>query len=322
MEFRSINDLNKLINNNLHKLPKDIDLIVGVPRSGMLPATIVSLLLNLPLTDFENLKMKKLYTCGNSKSSKQWVKRVEDTRKILIVEDSTNTGLSIRNIKKELEDVTYKDKIIFLSLYVTKESQNIPDIFFEICSQPRMFEWNYLHHTELKNACFDIDGVLCRDPSDEENDDGEKYVEFISNVPCRVAPTRKIGTIVTSRLEKYRDITTEWLIKNNIEFDKLIMMQLETMEERKKLGNHGQFKAKCYSDIKSASIFIESEIVQAQEIAKITSKPVFCTQNQHFYSGRGIYSQKYVSKKYKIKKFIVKFKIVQIMKRLFKMEGK
>jgi uncharacterized HAD superfamily protein len=31
----------------------------------------------------------------------------------------------------------------------------------------------------LKKACFDIDGVLCADPLPEQNDDGEKYINFL-----------------------------------------------------------------------------------------------------------------------------------------------
>ena len=35
-----------------------------------------------------------------------------------------------------------------------------------------------LNHTTLEKACFDIDGVLCVDPADEQNDDGENYTDF------------------------------------------------------------------------------------------------------------------------------------------------
>jgi len=51
LEYRSVTDLNELIIQNLGRFDRDIDLIVGVPRSGMLPATLLALYLNLPLTD-------------------------------------------------------------------------------------------------------------------------------------------------------------------------------------------------------------------------------------------------------------------------------
>lgn len=51
---------------------------------------------------------------------------------------------------------------------------------------------------------MDIDGVLCADPTPEENDDGEKYRHFLLNTPPLFIPKVTIGTLVTSRLEKYR----------------------------------------------------------------------------------------------------------------------
>ncbi len=39
----------------------------------------------------------------------------------------------------------------------------------EVIDRPRIFEWNVLHHPGiLKDACLDIDGVLCHDPSHEQ----------------------------------------------------------------------------------------------------------------------------------------------------------
>ena len=68
-----------------------------------------------------------------------------------------------------------------------------------------MFEWNYLHHDGYSHlCCYDIDGVLCEDPTDEENDDGDRYKNFILNAPLRFKPFAPIGFLVSSRLEKYR----------------------------------------------------------------------------------------------------------------------
>ena len=54
MNYRSLNDLNSTILKQLHLIPRDIDLIVGVPRSGMLPANLLALYLNLPYTDIHS----------------------------------------------------------------------------------------------------------------------------------------------------------------------------------------------------------------------------------------------------------------------------
>ena len=46
MNYRNIDDLNHCILQHLSILPRDFDLIVGVPRSGMFPANLLALYLN------------------------------------------------------------------------------------------------------------------------------------------------------------------------------------------------------------------------------------------------------------------------------------
>ena len=77
------------------------------------------------------------------------------------------------------------------------------DIYFKICEQPRMFEWNYMHHWALEYVCMDIDGVLCEDPSVYQNDDGKNYYDFLINAIPKIIPTQKVGKLVSCRLEKY-----------------------------------------------------------------------------------------------------------------------
>ena len=59
------------------------------------------------------------------------------------------------------------------------------DYFFEIVDYPRFFQWNIMNHSILQKTCMDIDGVLCADPTPEENDDGEKYRHFLLNARNR-----------------------------------------------------------------------------------------------------------------------------------------
>jgi hypothetical protein len=50
MNYRSIADLSNTITRNLHRLPRDVDLIVGVPPSGILAAAITALSLIVRFT--------------------------------------------------------------------------------------------------------------------------------------------------------------------------------------------------------------------------------------------------------------------------------
>lgn len=284
MNFRTYEDLSIIISNNLYKIPSDVDLIVGVPRSGLMAASMISLYLNLPLTDIDLLLEGKFLSTGGTKNKKEWIKNVKDAKKILLVDDSIVTGTAYQKAMKKLENSKYKDKIISLVIIATEKTKDIPDMYFDICEYPRMFEWNFMHHQDLlKKACVDIDGVLCQDPTEEENDDGPKYKKFITTVKPRVIPSAKIGWLVTTRLEKYRKETEEWLKKNHIEYEHLIMMDLPSKEERIRLGNHGKYKGEEYKKIEDAIIFIESSVHQAPVIANISGKPAFCVDNSKFY---------------------------------------
>ena len=156
--------------------------------------------------------------------------------------------------------------------------EKLVDYYFEIVPLPRYFQWNILNHTTLEKACFDIDGVLCVDPTEEQNDDGKKYMDFVLNAPPLFIPGSKIGTIVTSRLEKYRKETEKWLEDNHVKYNQLVMLDLPNKEARQKANSHAEHKAKTYMS-NNYVLFIESSRSQAIEINRITKKPVLCTEN-------------------------------------------
>ena len=307
MKFKTINDLNLLINKNIQKIPSNVDLVVGIPRSGLFVATLISLYLNLPVTDVDSLLNDSIYKCGTTKVKDNWIKNLSEARKILVVEDSSSSGKSLMRLKEQLKNFKYKDKIVILTVYVTDLTKEYTDMYFEICNPPRIFEWNFMHTKSVENACFDIDGVLCVDPTNEENDDGEKYREFLLNAPLRIAPTYPIGCLVTTRLEKYRKETEEWLKKHNIKYKQLIMMNAASKEERIQMGNHGKFKGEVYKKQKNCNLFVESNWNQATEIAKISDKTVFCTENQEVVGNSKIYEVKN-NAKYRIKIALWKIK--------------
>jgi uncharacterized HAD superfamily protein len=146
-----------------------------------------------------------------------------------------------------------------------------------------MFEWNLMHHPRLAEACLDIDGVLCVDPTMEQNDDGPRYLDFVSRAAPLVLPTIKVKHIVTSRLEKYRPQTEAWLRQHGVQYEQLHMLDLPTAEERRRLNMHFKFKARVYAGDPAATLFIESERGQAIEIARVANKAVFCTEDSQMY---------------------------------------
>lgn len=310
MFFRTYQDLSEGIIDSLSDIPPEIDLVVGIPKSGLLAATIYSLFLNLPLTTLELLLDGSMLSHGYSKTTDHWIRNVCDARKILIVEDSINTGRSIAECKKLLSTSGFANKAIYLAIYATPEATNAVDHYVEVLPQPRMFEWNFLTHSLLRNCCFDIDGVLCPDPLPEQNDDGDEYRSFIANAPTKLKPQNDVGYIVTSRLEKYRNLTDLWLRENGISYNKMFMHDAPTQKIRMKLDNHGEFKASIYKSLNDAVLFFESDDRQAQTIYQLTGKPVFCTSTQKYYHSAW---KEVVEKRRASKKAIIKQKMKKVL---------
>jgi uncharacterized HAD superfamily protein len=151
-------------------------------------------------------------------------------------------------------------------------------VFFREVPYPRIFEWNAFHHPDISNSCFDLDGILCLDPTDDENDDGPCYEKFLASARTLFRPTQRIGHIVSARLERYRAQTEGWLAQAGIQYGQLHLIDLPTAAERIRLGAHSVHKAKVYTET-GAVLFYESDLKQAQEIAQISGKPVLCTAN-------------------------------------------
>jgi uncharacterized HAD superfamily protein/hypoxanthine phosphoribosyltransferase len=274
MYYRNVADLNKIILKRLSIIPRDFDLIVGIPRSGMLPANLLALYLNKPYTDINSFLNGHIYKAG----ARSQFFDIKDFKKILIVDDSIASGAAMEKCKESLKDLKSEFSISYCAIYVIPGKEKLVDYYFEIVPLPRYFQWNILNHSTLEKACFDIDGVLCVDPASDQNDDGEKYTDFVLNAQPLFIPGSKIGTIVTSRLEKYRKETETWLRANNVKYNDLVMLNLPDMAARQKANSHAAHKAKTYMS-GSYVLFVESDLSQAIEINRIARKPVLCTEN-------------------------------------------
>jgi uncharacterized HAD superfamily protein/hypoxanthine phosphoribosyltransferase len=274
MNYRSIKQLNEAILGNLNLIPRQTDLIVGIPRSGMLPANLIALYMNKPYTDLDSFMNGHIYKAG---ARGQFIK-VEKIKNVLIVDDSLASGAAMKKVKLQLEALKSSYQLKYCVVYGVPGKEKSVDFCLETVPTPRYFQWNLFNHTSLEKACFDIDGVLCVDPTDEQNDDGPKYRKFLIDAEPLYVPGSKLGTIVTSRLEKYRKETEEWLEKYDVQYENLVMLDLPNAEARQRANNHGRHKATEYQKTNYV-LFVESDKRQAIEINRLTKKPVFCTEN-------------------------------------------
>lgn len=273
--YRSIADMSNVLVRNLYKFPHDADLIVGVPRSGMLPANLLALFLNKPFTDIDSFIEGRVYSSGERG---EFIKDAH-SKKIIIMDDSFYKGGALNKVKNKIKQLKDSEKydIYYGVVYTTSLGMQQLDFWCEVIdSDFRVFQWNLFHHKSIIGAsCFDIDGVLCPDPPID--DDGPKYIDYIKNAPLLYAPSTVIDTLVSCRLEKYRVITERWLAQHNIKYRKLIMLDLKNKEERIKWCKHGEYKAQVYRN-SSNILFVESSLSEANIIKKLSGKDVFCIE--------------------------------------------
>lgn len=309
MNFRSIEDLCNLIRNNISKIPTDVDLIVGIPRSGLFVANYIALLMNKPLTDVDGFISGRIIGSGRTKDTSRNIKKISECKRALIVDDSIASGESLDQCRQKINDCYTEMVKTYCVAYALESSKHMVDICFEVLEDPRLFEWNLFSQSSvLPKMCFDLDGVLCDDPRPEQNDDGEKYKEFIRNANVKIRPTGTIGWIVTSRLEKYRGLTEQWLSENDMNYNELVMLN-STAEDRAQKEMHSRFKAGFYGHNNSV-LYVESEKRQALQINQITKKPVYCVETGEFFYGDTVYEIKYETRA-KIRGFFRRSKLLR-----------
>lgn len=275
MNVRTIADMTRTIVANLHRIDRNaFDVVVGVPRSGMIPASIIATYLQLPLADVVG------YTHGivHGRSG-----RAETAgRRILLVDDSCNKGGAFRRAVALLPKGTRATRLAVYGPYQV-ERETVCDLWFEIVRGPRIFAWNIMKHIRLPRWGFDFDGVLCRDIVKRENDDGPRYKEFLMSAEPLFLPQRPIGHIVTGRAEKYRAETEAWLARHGVRFESLTMTPFHTKAERmsamRHAGGRGGWKAEQARRL-GVEMFIESCPKQAGIIAREARIPVWCTLTQ------------------------------------------
>ena len=137
LNFRTIGDLNHIIRKNSHLICENFDIIVGIPRSGLLCANIISLFLNKPLLTMNDFQYNNIQQISASRGRHERI-NIKDAR-ILIVDDSITTGSALRRAKFTIDSLISSGKIReckYLCVYATDETAKLADFYFEVNIPP------------------------------------------------------------------------------------------------------------------------------------------------------------------------------------------
>lgn len=287
MKYVTIAELSDVIRRNLWKIPRDIDFVIGVPRSGMIPASIIASFLNVPLIDINS------YIAGMPPSGGSRLQYYEANHKTygraLVVDDTIWKGTAMREAQNKLADI--KDmQFVYMCVFMEGRGEHLVDLYL---ADLRMFtneyrnivtyEWNiFQHHEKFMRRClYDIDGVLCLEPPDERNE--KVYLRYIAHATPLFLPRAKIGGIITYRLAKNKEITEKWLRDNGVSYGELIMFDASSWKQRRDAGiSPATYKARYYAS-HDYRLFVETDDCQAQEIARLSGKPVLCVSTNKMY---------------------------------------
>jgi len=272
------NLVDSCIKNLIPKISKlNLSGIVGIPRSGFLPASICATALNLPLYTISN---KKIAICNSISDfgGCRMGSYTNDSEKLLILDDTLFSGYTLDEIKNTLGGDHHYGVV-----YCKPNGLSHVDVYGEELNEPHLLEWHFFNSGHVEKTLFDLDGVFSPNVPMSCCVDNDKYEEYILNVEPfyhRLPKVHKLKAIVTGRLDKFRKITEEWLEKYNIEYEDLIMFPTE--KEKQRDANHvqevGQYKADVYKK-SNAEFFMESEKSEGVVIRDV-SKRVVILPNQ------------------------------------------
>lgn len=274
--YKSYADLAHDVREWSKKLPK-LSGVIGIPRSGNIVATMLSEYLHIPYYTIEGFKHNLSFRPKASRRLNKF------NYPVLAVDDTSWSGRAIADAKEYLEDF---DEVMFGAVYVSqKAADRVVDEYYQIfTSVMHTFEWNFFRDYMSQHYMCDMDGVICEDWCGKDDSVFvDEYMKHLQNARKIVFPQCHIYSIVTSRLNKWRQQTVDWLAKNGIAYSNLVMSPYSSEKERLDKNGFGHWKAEIYKADTEAVVFVESDDSQAKLIYQLTGKPTFSTERMQAY---------------------------------------
>jgi uncharacterized HAD superfamily protein len=254
------------------------DAVCGVPRSGLIPAAYIALRRNIRLVELSDLLQKPDGAIARAtlRNNNPAASKLPGNRLLIVDDASSENSVTFTDLREKLSKQS--DLVVeFGAVYRAAPSSKV-DHYCKTVAHPRLFGWNWFRNWHIQKALFDMDGVLCEDWKHRpELSNDPEFLQHVRNAKPLFIPEHPIRAIVTSRLERYRAETVNWLARHKVRYRQLIMHPAKTPEARRLANDHAKRKAEAYNQIAEAVLFVESDEKQAKVIAESTGRPVLCT---------------------------------------------
>lgn len=267
IRYRSVSDMCNRVTESLGTLPQDLDMVVGIPRSGLIAATLITLYRNLPMTDLDGLFEGRMIKSG--RRSIEQINSEGRKCKALVVDDSVGAGTQIRAARERLKSLEDRFEFVFAAVYVSEEGASLVDLPMEVCPQPRCFQWNVMNHYLMQRACVDVLALLRSDVAGEAVRQS-RFPDLFEQTPF-FKPKYKLGSLVVPAEPSQREQVESWMDSHGLSCEHLVLA-----------GKSWQMYAKARRvaqrerSVRMAFVFERNEARRSAEAAGV---PVFSSQS-------------------------------------------
>jgi len=253
-------------------LPADLSAVIGIPRSGLIPAAQIAATLHLPLYSLDFARGLVDVGSGSRKATLPTA-----LNKVALVDDTTFSGIAMRHAAPLLKQY----QVVRCAVYCRNPGH--VDLYGVHVPGPHILEWNIFNNSCLKGACHmmqfaggacsDLDGVICEEPLVSETDQPDLYRQWLPaariRYPVRAYP---LALILTSRVQSHRHETELWLARWRINYARLTMYPADTAQQRTDVAG---WKAQEFAR-SGCGVMFESSPALAEQIHRQTGKIVIC----------------------------------------------
>jgi hypothetical protein len=218
------------------RLPDNVSRIVAIPRSGLIPASIIATLLHLPL--YVLRQDGEIPLGGGSRTG--WGALQPRTGIPAYIDDTMHGGYTFR---RYLSSGMIAPNAALAVCYIRK-NLSLPVLYSEVLPYPHLLEWNIFNAPWIHAWGVDMDGVVCKNPPYQH-----QPLYPIHNDRCQA--------IITARPESERATTVAWLEKWRMQYNRLIMWS-GSEHDRWNPDKVATWKARICHRIECVT-FIESE---------------------------------------------------------------
>jgi orotate phosphoribosyltransferase len=281
MFYRSMNDLNQAIVAWTRVLPRSLDLIVGIQRSGLLVANMIALYMHRPVGDVEGLLSGRQFDSGPRLDRRAAGGRPLN---ILVVDDSLWSGSQMAEARRRIEAAGLPHRIRYGAVYIAPGTADKVDFHHEVVPVPRLFEWNLMHHPFIEEGCLDIGVLLGTQGTPAPTIAPKALAKVLSDTVPAFRTDRRIGWLIADMPSACRPLLESWLARHDIAYRTLVLRD-EPSDTGARHSSCAAFMVDMYERT-GAWVFIVGRPSLAARVARRALRPVFChDQNRMFFPG-------------------------------------